>query len=124
MFDLHSLDDLSLLAETAELECKLAQGQDGKGEVPKDFWPTYSAMANTHGGVILLGVREKDGVFSAAGIENVDKVRTDLFNTLNNPGKVSVNLLSDTDVTTQTVDGKAVMIVRIPPASRKQKPVS
>ena len=123
MFDLHSLDELSLLAETAELECKLAQGQDGKGEVPRDFWPTYSAMANTHGGVVLLGVREKAGVFSAAGIENVDKVRTDLFNTLNNPGKVSVNLLSDTDVTTQSVDGKVVMIVRIPPASRKQKPV-
>ena len=29
-FDLQSLDDLSLLAESVELECKLAQGQDGK----------------------------------------------------------------------------------------------
>lgn len=56
MFDLHTLEDLSLLAETVELECKLAQGQDGKGEVPKDFWPTYSAMANAHGGVVLLGI--------------------------------------------------------------------
>lgn len=28
-FDLQSLDDLSLLAESVELECKLAQGQDG-----------------------------------------------------------------------------------------------
>ena len=61
MFDLRTLDDLQLLAETAELECKLAQGQDGKGEVPKDFWPTYSAMANAHGGVVLLGVRERAG---------------------------------------------------------------
>ena len=54
MFDLHTLDDLNLLAETAELECKLAQGQDGKGELPKDFWPTYSAFANSEGGVIVL----------------------------------------------------------------------
>ena len=54
MFDLNTLGDLSLLAESVEVECKLAQGQDGKGEVPKDFWPTYSAMANAHGGVVRL----------------------------------------------------------------------
>lgn len=123
MIDLQSLANLSHLAESVDLECKLAQGQDGKGALPKDFWPTYSAMANTHGGVVFLGVREKAGVFSAAGIENVEKVRADLFNTLNNPAKVSVNLLIDADVTTQTVDGKAVIVVRIPQAGRKQKPV-
>lgn len=123
MFDLQILDDLSLLAESVELECKLAQGQDGKGEVPKDFWPTYSAMANMYGGVVLLGVREKAGVFSVAGITNVEKVRTDLFNTLNNPGKVSVNLISDTDVSVVSLDGNTVLVLRIPAAARKQKPV-
>jgi predicted HTH transcriptional regulator len=50
MFDIHTLEDLHLLRESHELECKLAQGQNGQSEVPKDFWPTYSAMANTHGG--------------------------------------------------------------------------
>lgn len=123
MFDLHSLDDLSQLAETAELECKLAQGQDGKGEVPKDFWPTYSAMANAYGGVVLLGVREKDGVFSIAGLENPVKVRSDLFNTLNNRAKVSANLVSDADVAEVSIDGKMILVVRIPAATRKQKPV-
>ncbi len=121
MFDPQTPADLSLLAESVELECKLAQGQDGKGEVPKDFWPTYSAMANTHGGVVLLGVREKAGVFSLAGIENIEKVRADLFNTLNNPGKVSASLLSDADVS--ALAGKNVLRVRIPAAARKQKPV-
>jgi len=57
MFALRTLDDLDLLRETHELECKLAQGQNGQGEVPKDFWSTYSAMANAHGGAVLLGVR-------------------------------------------------------------------
>lgn len=123
MFDLHTLDDLQLLRETHELECKLAQGQDGKGEVPKDFWPTYSAMANAHGGVVLLGVREKDGVFSIAGLENVHKVRTDLFNNLNNRAKVSFNLLSDADVTEVVIEGKTILMLQIPAASRKQKPV-
>ncbi len=123
MFTLHTLDDISRLAETSELECKLAQGQDGKGEVPKDFWPTYSAMANAHGGVVLLGVREKHGSFSVAGLENPSKVRSDLFNTLNNRAKVNVNLLTDADVTERVVDGKTVLVVHIPAASRKQRPL-
>lgn len=123
MFSPTSLEDLALLRETVELECKLAQGQNGQGEVPKDFWPTYSAMANAHGGVVLLGVREKDGVFSIAGIANPAKVRADLFNNLNNPGKVSVNLLSDADVQELTMGGKTVVRVNIPQAARQQKPV-
>ncbi|MBP8168789.1 MAG: putative DNA binding domain-containing protein [Azonexus sp.] len=105
------------------MECKLAHGQDGKGEVPKDFWPTYSAMANAHGGVVLLGVREKNGVFSIAGIENPAKVRGDLFNTLNNRGKVSTNLLTDADVVEARIDGLTILVISVPVATRKQKPV-
>ena len=123
MFDLALLQDLSLLRESVTLECKLAQGKEGQGEVPKDFWPTYSAMANTHGGVVLLGAREKAGRFAVAGIANTDKVRTELFNTLNNPAKVSRNLLTDADVTTHTVDGQTILVVHIPVATRRQKPV-
>ena len=123
MFNLQILDDLSHLAETGELECKLAQGQDGKGEIPRDFWPTYSAMANAHGGVVLLGVREKAGRFSIAGLENPAKLRADLFNTLNNRAKVSVNLLSDADVEEVRIEGKSILVVRIPAATRQQRPV-
>lgn len=119
----HTLEDLPSLVESVELECKLAQGQDGKGELPKDFWLTYSAFANTQGGVVLLGVREKDGQFSVAGLSNIEKVRTDLFNTLNNPAKVSVNLLTDREVVVRVLEGKQVLEVKIPAASRKQKPV-
>lgn len=123
MFDIQSLEGLDALRESHELECKLAQGQDGQGEVPKDFWPTYSAMANAHGGVVLLGVREKTGVFSVAGLPNPAKVRADLFNNLNNPGKVSVNLLTDADVQEVEINGTVILCIHIPQATRKQRPV-
>lgn len=123
MFELHTLDDLGMLRESVDLECKLAQGQNGQGEVPKDFWRTYSAMANAHGGVVLLGVREKDGRFTVAGLPNAAKVRTDLFNNLNNPAKVSVNLLTDADVQEWEINGAMILCVRIPQATRKQRPV-
>lgn len=116
-------DDILTLRETHELECKLAQGQSGQGEVPKDFWATYSAMANAHGGVVLLGVRERNGAFAVAGLPDIAKVRADLFNNLNNPGKVSANLLTDADVQEVVIEGKAILCIQVPQATRKQRPV-
>jgi predicted HTH transcriptional regulator len=79
MIDLHSIADIKLLRESVDLECKLAAGRDGKGALPEDFWRTYSAFANTGGGVVLLGVREKQGQFSLAVVEDVSKARRELF---------------------------------------------
>lgn len=123
MIDLNTLEDLNLLRESVDLECKAAQGAGGLGEVPKDFWSTYSAMANAHGGMVVLGISEKARVFTVVGLANAAKVRTDLFNNLNNAGKVSTNLLTDTDVQEISLDGKVVLVVHIPQASRKQRPV-
>jgi predicted HTH transcriptional regulator len=94
-----------------------------RGDVPKDFWPTYSAMANAHGGLVILGIQEKSGVFTVAGLKDNNKVRSDLFNNLNNPRKVSVNLLSDADAQEVILEGQAVLILSIPQAARKDKPV-
>ena len=123
MVDFQSLEDLSLLRESVSLECKLANGRDGKGALPEDFWPTYSAMANADGGVVLLGLRERKGHFESVGIVNADKVRTELFNNLNNRQKVSVNLLTDGHVREWVVEGKTLLVVEIPRARRQQRPV-
>ena len=118
------LEDIDLLRESLEVECKLAAGQDGKGAVPKDFWPTYSAFANTHGGLIVLGVQEKPkGVFTAVGVANPDRLRRELFDQANNREKISANLLTDAHVEAVSVDGNTLLVVEIPAATRKNKPV-
>lgn len=123
MIEIKTLADIETLAETVELECKLAAGRDGTGQLPKDFWPTYSAFANTHGGVILLGVKEESRRFTLTGISESKRIITDMFSLLNNAQKVSANLLTERDVKTITIDGKTIIQVSVPQANRKQKPV-
>ena len=124
MLEVITLADIAALCENFEVECKLAVGKDGKGALPKDFWETYSAFANSYGGDILLGVREKKNhQFEVAGVEDTVKVLNDLWTSLNNPQKVSANLLTEKLVQVLDIDGRAVVRVHVPRASRKQQPV-
>ena len=123
MMSITSIADLELLRESVDLECKLAAGRDGRGAVPEDFWPTYSSFANTEGGVVVLGVRDRGEKFLLEGVVDVPKVRKELFDALNNRQKVSVNLLSDPDVQEVTIDGRTLIVIEIPRAKRTQQPV-
>ncbi|MFZ7214440.1 RNA-binding domain-containing protein [[Pasteurella] aerogenes] len=119
-----NLQKLQDLSETVQMEFKLAHGKENKGELPKDFWKSYSAMANAHGGLIVLGIKEKSGKFDVVGVPDIEKVKHDLFNLVNNREHVSVNLLTNPDVVySQKIKDKEVLIIQIPQATRKQKPV-
>lgn len=116
----NSMDPLDHLislnwVESDELELKSA-----KGGLPKSLWETYSAMANMHGGVILLGV-DSDGHIS--GITEPDKQKKAFWDTINNRGKISLNLLSNGDVEEIVCGDKTLLAIRVPQATRDQKPV-
>ena len=102
--------------ERVTLECKKAT----KG-VPNSLWDTYSAFANTYGGTILLGVvehmDEQDNTkrFEIVGVEDADKIRKDLWNTVNSREKVNINLLYDDDIQTIDVDGKKIIAINLVP---------
>ncbi len=112
------------LCEGLDLEIKTAGGQDGKGKLPGNFFETYSAMANSHGGVVLLGMKQiSDKEFGVIGITEPQKVIAELWNGLNNPQAASVNLLRDADVTLLKEFNPPVVKIKIPRASRHQCPV-
>lgn len=112
------------LREDEDLEGKLALGRNGKGELPKDFWESYSAMANTQGGYIFLGVKEeKNGQLTAVGMPNPKQFLKALWDGLNNPQKASVNLLSNRDVQILGAGEKRVILIKVPEAARSQRPV-
>lgn len=124
MDDLIDISELAGLAEAYDLECKAAQGRDGRGEVPEDFWKSYSAMANADGGIILLGVQEKPrGEFKALGIADVERLRKAIWDNLHNRKQISINLLTEQAIQPIKVDGKTVLRIEVPRAPRQAKPV-
>jgi ATP-dependent DNA helicase RecG len=117
-------DELEGLREGWDFEAKLGAGRDGRGAIPESLWETYSAMANTDGGVIVIGARETDDqALDFVGIIDIEKVEEDLWNTLQNPGKVSANVLRRQDVERVEINGRYVLVIRVPKAPRAQRPV-
>ena len=95
-----------------------------KGGLPLSLWESYSAFANCYGGVIILGVKEnKDGSWYMTGLDNAAKLRKDLWDTINNKNKVSINLLTDDDVEIFEENSGVIMVIHVPKAKREQKPV-
>ena len=104
VFDIRKFDKYK---EDNRREVKAAEGG-----LPQNLWETYSAMANTYGGVIICGVRErKDGSWFTTGMKDVNKLKRDFWNQINNDNKVSINLLREKDVETYVINGDVILVI-------------
>ena len=113
-----------------ELLTAIGQGEaydwefkSAEGGVPQSLYETYSAMANTDGGLIVLGVKQHGDAFEPSGVPNVNRRRQDIWNSLNNLNKVSTNLLQESDVGIQRVGDADLLYIRVPRAHRRQRPI-
>ena len=117
------IDNLLSYGERISLECKKAEK-----DIPKSFWETYSSFANTIGGDIILGVYEDQSTednsqrFIVTGVTNVAKMKKTIFDTLNS-NKVNKNIICDDDVHDIQYDEKHVLLVHVPQADYKQRPI-
>ena len=88
------------------------EAKSAKGGFPDSFWETFSAFANTDGGVILLGVNErKDHGFVVEGLADAVKSEKDFWNMVNNRQKVNRNIMTNHMVHIEHVDGKDILVV-------------
>ena len=113
------LDKIEEYRENNMLEAKAAQGG-----LPDTLWDSYSAFANTDGGCILLGVKEReDNSLNMVGLKDAEKMKRDFWNMVNNRQKVSVNLMTERRVRIESVDGKDIIVLEVPRAERTSRPV-
>lgn len=111
--------DWRRLQENNQLEAK-----EAAGGLPKSIWETYSAFANTKGGVILLGMREEsDRSLTASGVANPERMVKAIWDTLNNHNKVSANVLDEDDIAIETIGQARIIRINVPRARREDRPV-
>lgn len=112
------IKSLILKGKTKSIEFKKS-----KNDIPKDLWESYSAFANTDGGIIVLGVSEDKGVFEITGINNPENLMKTFWDTVNNPSKINKNILKNKDVSIVEIDGKSLLKIEVPRAIFSEKPI-
>lgn len=113
------LNNMARYRENNRIEAKKAAGG-----FPHSLWETYSAFANTIGGLILLGVEEgRDKSLRVTGVPDGAGYARTVWSTLNDPAQVSGNILQPEDVSLHTVEGKEILVISVPRAQRHQRPV-
>ncbi len=110
------------LKENSEVEYKSAAGGFPKAE----FWRSFSALANTNGGTIVLGVKEKNHQFMPDGLSEdlVTKYRKQFWDDAHNKSCVNIPLLVESDIEEiQTDGGQYLLAFRIPRAQYDLRPI-
>lgn len=106
-------------SEDEHLEIK--KGANG---FPNDAWETYSAFANTDGGLIMLGFEEISPTeYLLVGVKNPEKIISDFTNSLQNPSIVNRNLLLPNGIKVEEMGGKKFIGIIVPRATYNQRPI-
>lgn len=113
------LGDIRRYHENNRIEAKKSLGG-----LPHSIWETYSAFANTLGGLILLGVEEyRDKSLHPIDLPDPEGLAARFWSMVNDPAQVSANILTEENVSILPSEGKRIVVIDVPRASRYDRPV-
>lgn len=116
MLDLNHMEQYR---ENNRLEAKLATGG-----LPQSIWETYSAFANSYGGIILLGVEElPDHTLRVQGLLDPHELAEEFWHMVNDKTVVNENILRRDQIWVAGTDRGSVVVIEVPVAERNQQPV-
>jgi ATP-dependent DNA helicase RecG len=98
-----------------------AEFKEARNALPKSAFETVSAFANTHGGWIVLGIKQDGERFEICGVDEPDKIQNDFLSVLHADNKVNHDL--DISEHRHEVDGKIVLAFHVAENPRSRKPV-
>lgn len=116
--DITDLIHSGLFEESVELEAKRSSGS-----VPQNAWESISAFANGAGGYLVLGIEETDDAWRATGVSNPNRMIQDIHNLMRDHSKISCEVVRNGDIWKKSIEGAQIVVVRVAPASRRNKPV-
>ena len=89
--------------------------------VPGDVYTTVSAFANTKGGRLVFGVRDRQGELEIVGVVEVDKVQNEFLSVLRSGQKFNRAIEAEGQLLKD--EGRTLIVFYIPEAQRQDKPV-
>ena len=100
------------------------EAYDTHGALPRDLLKTYAAFANTQGGLIVIGASlTPNGELLPSGLDDPRATIRRLWAMLNDPARVSANVLVNADVRLEKISGRDILAVHVPRARSEVRPV-
>lgn len=114
-----SLDHIEAYRENARLEAKLATGG-----LPESLWETYSAFANSYGGILLLGVEERpDHSLHIQGLLDAQEMLEEFLTLVQDTRIVSTDLVSEGLARVEGTPRGDIIVIEVPRAEPPLRPV-
>ncbi len=108
-----------LIARLKDIEWDDFEVKEAADALPKSVWETVSAFSNTSGGWLVLGVKQIGKRFEIQGINNAEKIESDLMNALRGGRKMNFPLFPTAKK--YDIDGKTILAFHFD--SSPQKPI-